>query len=272
MTVSAESSPAYDSFYEGFDSPLMRRVRGAAYGEDIGQHSWTGADELRRDIGRLPLTARSRFLDLGCGPGGPLTFLLRTLGGHGTGLELSPAAVALARERAAALGVADRATVQVADLNDPLPCASGAFEAALSLDVVLHLRDRAALFGEVARVLVRGGTFLFTDAGVLTGVVSDDEAASRSVYGATRLVPPGTNERALEQAGLRLLETEDRTEALVASATRRLAAQAAHQRELEKAGGAAGVARQRRYLETVIALAERRALSRVMYLAESRVR
>src|SRR4029079_9159524 len=107
----------------------MRRVRGAAYGEDIGQHSWTGADELRRDIGRLPLTARSRFLDLGCGPGGPLTFLLRTLGGSGPpiayrvlsrggpdrGLEWTRVAVARARERAAALGVADRATVQVSD-------------------------------------------------------------------------------------------------------------------------------------------------------------
>ena len=41
----------YESFYREFDSPLMRKLRREAYGEDIGQHSWVSADELRQ-IGR----------------------------------------------------------------------------------------------------------------------------------------------------------------------------------------------------------------------------
>jgi hypothetical protein len=66
----------YDSFYREFDSPLMRQVRLEAYGEDIGHHSRVVAHELRRDIARLELALSSRFLDLGCGPCGPLTFVL----------------------------------------------------------------------------------------------------------------------------------------------------------------------------------------------------
>jgi hypothetical protein len=53
-------SESYDAIYDEFDSPLMRRVRSDAYGEDIGQHSWGSAAELRADIRRLGLTASQR--------------------------------------------------------------------------------------------------------------------------------------------------------------------------------------------------------------------
>jgi SAM-dependent methyltransferase len=269
VSARGESNPPYDSSYERFDSPLMRRVRSEAYTEDIGQHSWVTARELREDIRRLRLTPSCRFLDLGCGPGGPLTFVLGSVGCRGTGLDLSAAAVTRGRERAASLGVDGLATIRQADLNDPLPLDNGSFDAAMSFDVILHLRHRAALFREVARVLVPRGVFLFTDAGVVTGAISDDEVASRCVNGYTQFVPPGFNERALDGAGFRLLETEDRTEALVETARGRLAARIAHQGELEQAESLAAFARQQRYLETVITLSDRRAVSRMMYLAES---
>ena len=43
----------YEPLYAAFDSPLMQQLRREAYGEDIGQHSWVTADELRADIARL---------------------------------------------------------------------------------------------------------------------------------------------------------------------------------------------------------------------------
>jgi SAM-dependent methyltransferase len=159
--------------------------------------------------------------------------------------------------------------VRVGDSNDPLPFPSGGFDAAVSIDVVLHLRDRTAVFREVARVLAPGGRFLFTDAGVASGAVSDAEAARRSVHGFTQFVPPGFNERSLEGAGLRLVESADRTAGLIAAAGGRLASRIAHREELERVEGAERYGAQRSYLETVIALSERGAVSRMMYLAES---
>lgn len=258
----------YESFYQEFDSPLMRQIRREAYGEDIGQHSWVSADEVRGDIDRLRLSRSSRFVDLGCGPCGPLTFVLATVGCSGTGVELSPSALRVGRARAASLGIDALLAVQEADLNEPLPFEPGSFDAAMSLDVVLHLRDRSKLFQEIARLLRPGGRFLFTDAGVVTGSVSNEEVRKRSVYGLTHFVAAGWNEHLLASAGLRLVETENRTMSALKSAIGRLAAAQAHRGELERVSSAADFATQQAYLETVVQLSRRGAVSRLMYLAE----
>jgi SAM-dependent methyltransferase len=247
----------YESFYREFDSPLMRQIRREAYGEDIGQHSWVGADELRGDIDRLKLSRSSRFLDLGCGPCGPLTFILATVGCPGTGMELSPSALRVGRARAASLGVDALLSVQEADLNEPLPFEPRSFDAAMSLDVVLHLRDRSKLLHEVARLLRPGGRFLFSDAGVVTGSLSNEEVRKRSVHGYTQFVAAGWNEGLLEPAGLRLLETENRTKSVLTNARGRLAAMRVHRAELEKVSSAADFESQQDYLETVVELSRR---------------
>ena len=271
MNAPADSkAQSYDRLYRDFDSPLMRQLRVEAYGEDIGQHSWVTAGELRGDAARLRLAPSSRLLDLGCGPCGPLIFLLTSVGCHGAGTELSAAALAVGRSRAATLGVAHRVELLEADLNQPVPFPSGSFDAAMSLDVVLHLRDRAAFFREVARILKPAGRFLFTDAGVVTGSISDEEVRLRSVHGYTQLSAPGFNERMLARAGLRLLDTEDRTASVLKNAGGRLAARLAHRERLEPLEGASEFERQQQYLETVIEISRRAAVSRMMYLAESR--
>lgn len=261
---------SYDSFYKEFDSPLMRQIRREAYGEDIGQHSWVGADELRADIGRLQLSPSSRLVDLGCGPCGPLTFILASIRCAGTAVDLSPSALQAGRVRAAALGVDALLAVRQADLNEPLPFPPRSFDAAMSLDVVLHLRDRAKFFTAVATLLSPGGRFLFTDAGVVTGSVSNEEVRKRSVHGFTQFVAPGWNEGLLDRAGFRLVETGDRTAGVIRNAGGRLAAMQAHRAELEQRSGAPAVALERAYLETVVGLSERGAVSRVMYLSEVR--
>ena len=249
----------------------MRQIRREAYDEDIGQHSWVGAEELRQDAARLGLGPTHRLLDLGSGAGGPLTFLIASFGCTGVGLELSPAAIEVGFSRAAELGVQGRFAAQVADLNDALPAGLGEFDSALAIDVVLHLRDRQALFRQVAALLRSAGRFLLTDAGVITGAVSNEELRLRSLHGYTQFVPVGWNEQLLEAAGFRLLEIEDRTASVVRNANGRLAAMRNHCEELGKLSGVASLQAQSAYLATVAELAARRAVSRIMYLVEKRV-
>jgi cyclopropane fatty-acyl-phospholipid synthase-like methyltransferase len=258
----------YESFYREFDSPLMRQLRREAYGEDIGQHSWVGAEELREDIQRLKLSPSSRLLDLGCGPCGPLTFILATVGCQGTGVDLSPSALQVGRVRAASLGIDASLSVQEADLNEPLSFGPRSFDAAISLDVVLHLRDREKFFDEVARLLPPGARFLVTDAGVVTGSVSNEEVRKRSAQGYTQFVAAGWNEELLESAGFRLIETENRTMSVLKNASGRLAAMQAHRTELDQVLGSTDFERQQDYLETIVELSRRRAVSRIMYLTE----
>lgn len=170
--------------------------------------------------------------------------------------------------RAASLGIDALLSVQEADLNEPLPLEPRSFDAAMSLDVVLHLRDRVKLFHEVAKLLRPRGRFLVTDAGVVTGSVSSEEMRKRSVHGYTQFVAEGWNEGLLESAGLRLIETENRTMSVLKNASGRLAAMRAHREELDQVWSPADFERQQDYLETIVELSRRGAVSRVMYLAE----
>jgi hypothetical protein len=104
----------------------------------------------------------------------------------------------------------------------------------------------------------------------MTGSVSNEEIACRSLQGNMQYVPPGFNESELEAAGFRLLETEDRTASVERNASGRLAASLAHRAELEALIGAEEFERQRIYLETVVALSQTNRLSRLLFLAESR--
>ena len=263
-----QNPQGYGQFYEQFDSPLMQQLRQQAYGEDIGQHSWVTAQELAEDIARLHLSPNSHLLDLGCGPCGPLTFIVGQVGCRATGLDSTPEAVTAGQVRAASLGLAERIALRHADLNQTLPFPNATFDDVIAIDVILHLEDRQALFQEVARVLVKGGKFLFTDAGVLTGAISNEQVRRRAAHGYTQFVSPGFTERSLSVAGMRLLEQQDRTASLLKNAAGRIAARQAHRAELEKLEGSDGFERQQAYLETVVALSQSGTLSRIMYLAE----
>jgi SAM-dependent methyltransferase len=160
-------------------------------------------------------------------------------------------------------------SVQEGDLNESLPFAARSFDAALCIDVVLHLSDRAKFFRDVANILRPGGRFLFTDAGVVTGAVSNEDVRNRSPRGYTQFVPPGWNERLLDSAGLRLLETEDRTQSVLRYATQRLAAIQKYRAELESVSETFDFEREQAYLNTVAALSRSKAVSRIMYLAQA---
>jgi SAM-dependent methyltransferase len=258
----------YESFYREVDSPLMQKIRRETFGEDIGLHSWGNAQEVRADIVRLGISSSSRVVDLGCGPCGPLTFILKTVGCRGTGIELSPSALRAGEARARSLGVEALLSVQEGDLNEPLPYPVRSFDAAIAIDVVLHLRDRSKFFGDVANILRPGGKFVFTDAGIVTGAVSNEDVRDRSPRGFTQFAPPGWNERLLKSAGLRLLETEDRTQSVFEYATRRLAAIQRYRAELERVSEAFDFELEKAYLGTAARLARSKAISRIMYLAQ----
>ena len=117
----------YESFYREFDSPLMQKIRRETFGEDIGLHSWGSAQEMRADVARLNVSSSSRIVDLGCGPCGPLTFILATVGCRGTGIELSPSALRAGQARARSLGVESLLSVQEGDLNESLPFAARSY-------------------------------------------------------------------------------------------------------------------------------------------------
>jgi ubiquinone/menaquinone biosynthesis C-methylase UbiE len=254
---------AYNRTFEDFNHPLMRRFRELAYGEDIGQHSWTSAAEIRDFCASM--RPKGSIIDFGCGAGGPLTCIVQSTEGSGTGCDISEPALEAARGRAKQMGLSDRVSFFRADCDAPISLASNQFDTAISIDVLLHLRDRCEFLRQVNRVLKPGGTFIFTDAGIETGVMTDAERKRRTLFGHTEFVRQGVNERSIATAGLMIEGVVDSTSVLITNASGRLRARQVLSKELSSLEGAETFRKQLSYLETVVDLAQRGVLSRFTY-------
>jgi SAM-dependent methyltransferase len=119
------------------------------------------AEMVRRDVALLPGVAEAladggRVLELGCGLASRLCATLLALPeARGVGVELDESLAGLARERAEALGIADRLTIRTGD--------AGAFEPDGPFDLVswsqffFPARYRAAALATARRALRPGG-------------------------------------------------------------------------------------------------------------------
>ena len=81
----------YGTAYGHFAEPALAEVRRETYGDDFGQSSWVTADEYRRFVGLLGLSASDHVLDVGSGSGGPALFLARAAGCRVTGVDVDEA-------------------------------------------------------------------------------------------------------------------------------------------------------------------------------------
>ena len=110
----------------------------------------------------LGVAAGDRVLDIGCGTGSDAMALAHRVGAGGQviGVDLSQALVAIARARAAPLGLP--ITFRQADIHD-LPFADGSFDGT-RIDRVLHfLPDPGRALREAARVTAPGGRMVVTE-------------------------------------------------------------------------------------------------------------
>jgi SAM-dependent methyltransferase len=131
----------YDSFAE-------------SYSRDNESNLFNGYYERPAMIGLAGDVRGRRVLDAGCGSG-PLSAALRERGAIVTGLDSSPAMVALARQR-----LGDDAELYVADLSQPLPFDDGSYDDVVASLVLHYLQDWTAPLRELRRVLVPGGRLL----------------------------------------------------------------------------------------------------------------
>ncbi len=268
MPEEPEVADHYSAQYRDFAAEVYEEVRREAFGEDIGQNSWLTRDELQRLLPRLELGPPARLLDVACGSGGPALHIARETGCAIVGVDLFEEAVANGNRVAREDGLEARASFVQADAGEPLPFEDGSFDAILCIDAINHLPDRPHVLADWARLLRRGGRLVFTDPVVVTGPVDSHEIATRASIGFFLFVPPGENERLLDEAGLTVLAAEDTTETMAEVALRRSEARANHAKALRQVEGDEAFEGRQRFFETAALLARERRLSRLVYVAE----
>ena len=193
-----------------FDRALHRaRLSAFAPGEFVGQESFMTAGEIRALAVRAGIGPGVAVLDLCCGVAGPGRFLTRELGCAYLGVDASPTAVAIARERASDLPCRF-ATARV----PPLP--TGSFDVVLLLETLLAFEDKDALVREIAVALRPGGRLAFTleEGPPLTTA----ERAAMPDADTVWLSPLDEMAVSLERAGLVVALQEDHSQAHRATA------------------------------------------------------
>src|SRR5450631_1171379 len=132
----------------------LQRARMSAYspGEFVGQESFMLAGEIRALAGQAGIAPGVCVLDLCCGIAGPGRFITRELGCTYLGVDYSPSAIDLARQRAGGLPC----EFEVSRIP-PIP--SGPFDVVLLLETMLAFPEKAALLQEISGALASGGRF-----------------------------------------------------------------------------------------------------------------
>jgi SAM-dependent methyltransferase len=258
----------YDNVYGDFASSAEAAVRQEAYGQDLGQSSWLTASEWLGFADQLALRPESQVLEVGSGSGGPAVYLAAERECRVTGVDINEHGVRNARSLAASRDLAERVRFEVVDASQPLPFKDECFDAVLSNDAMCHIANRLAVLRDWHRVLRPGGRVLFTDAMVLTGIVSQAELATRSSIGFYLFVPPGANEAMLGDAGFKVLGVQDVTANAATVAARWHDGRARHRGALVEREGEANFQGLQRFLRCVQTLSVEKRLSRFAYLAE----
>ena len=169
---------------------------------------------FRRKLAELGVDPTGRrALDVGCG-GGLLAEEFAAMGFAVTGIDPSLPSVAAARVHAAARGLRIEYGAAV---GERLPFRDGSFELVYCCDVLEHVADWEAVVAESARVLKRGGVFLFETVN-RTRMSRLVAIRAAQQWRCTRLFPPNFHlwemfitpaelHQALARHGLRHLET-----------------------------------------------------------------
>jgi ubiquinone/menaquinone biosynthesis C-methylase UbiE len=164
--------------------------------------------ELAKDLG---LVKDMQMLDVGSGLGGPARYFAEFRGCRVTGIDLTEEFVAVAKMITRRCGLGERATFKQASALD-LPFADASFDAATMIHVGMNISDKAKVFGEVRRVVKKGGRFGVYD---IMGMGAGELPFPMpwAAGSATSFVePPETYRTLLKQAGFTLEAEHNRRE------------------------------------------------------------
>ena len=258
----------YDTTYGNFQTSLYEEIRQEAYGEDVGQNGWLTADEQKKFVSWLGLTAGKTLLDVACGVGGPALRIAALTSCTVTGVDIHEKAISTARSLASQRGLESRTDFRVVDADKQLPFPEASFDAITCIDAITHFSDHPRVLADWARLLRGAGRLLFTNSAVVTGPLTNAEVAARSLSGFLLFVPCGYDERVIAECGLRLVACEDRTSNMAEVAERRKNARESRSAALRRIEGDLVYENQQAFLSLAAQVAREGRLSRFVYLAE----
>ena len=158
-------------------------------------------DATAQILERWTLTAADRVLDVGCGNGWAVRWMLERGAGSGDGVDISPEMIA----RAQSMTSADMAARFAVSAGERLPFADASFSAVLSVESLYYYPDPGAALAEWARVARPGGRL-----GVMVDLFAENPAGpvwKETLDIDVHLLSEADFQRLAEAAGWRSVQT-----------------------------------------------------------------
>lgn len=156
------------------------------------------------------ITGTDRVLDVGCGIGGPARHLAATRHCTVVGVDLTDAYVELAAHLTTLTRQTDRVSFQRADALH-LPFERDTFDVVWTQHVAMNIADRPALYGEMHRVLRRGGRLAIFDVVEGNGMPLHFPVPWADVQAESFLLSADAMRATLEASGFLVREWHDKT-------------------------------------------------------------
>ncbi|WP_254862730.1 class I SAM-dependent methyltransferase [Halovivax gelatinilyticus] len=173
---------------------------------------------VERVVDRLaasrPDPRAERLLDVGCGRGAPVRYAANRWGFDAVGIDLGSDNLALAKANSSSGEIDHGSEFVLADATY-MPFDRNAFSAAMSIDAIVYVPDRSAVYAQLDRVVGPGGTVVVTD--VLRRQTDLIERADLDRFSRAWGMPPpepiDSYVTAIEQTALEIASIERLTDA-----------------------------------------------------------
>jgi ubiquinone/menaquinone biosynthesis C-methylase UbiE len=156
----------YDAVYTAipkshtFDLLWREHSLGKEYPDGFEHISFLTLAEMRGMAAEISLSAGELLVDLACGMGGPGLWIARETGARLIGVDISTVAISAATERARRVGLSTISTFNPGTFAET-GVVGGAAAGVMTVDALQYAPDKQAALFEVARILRRGGRFVF---------------------------------------------------------------------------------------------------------------
>lgn len=207
----SEVGALYDSYTDVFSRALGGNIHVGYWDNEADDSPIEVATDRLTDLvaERLAPAEGHRLLDVGCGHGRTALCIAAHHAVHITGISVSEYQVGVATSRPQPSDLPGRATFRLADAME-LPFTDGSFDGAYAIESLMHMKDREAATGHIARVLRPGGRLVIAEAYLGGELDRADVARMADTCAFFKLsMGPDGHRQLVEEAGLKVLDFID---------------------------------------------------------------
>ncbi|MFK4107463.1 methyltransferase domain-containing protein [Streptomyces sp. NPDC002176] len=212
--TSGDVGTFYDRHTDVYDHALGGNIHVGYWEDDADDSSMREATDRLTDLvtERLAPAEGQHLLDVGCGHGSTAARIIARHAVQITGISVSDYQVDLASSRPLPPTLPGRATFRLADAMEN-PFEDGTFDGAYAIESLMHMKDKKAALGHIARVLRPGGRLVIAEHSLAGELAGPDASRMADAYAYFKFsLTTDMYGELLREAGLEVVDHTDITE------------------------------------------------------------